>query len=169
MSRELPHSSGACDHAQAQCGSGNPDFPDCELCAASTTDYGGDEAGAAEAARHLLVNGLLRQYYVAQGKCPAGVARELFRLLSSSADQQVKAVFALQLIQLAQRCNPRPGVTGGDSGGFLMTRCRAARPVHVDCVWLPAACCCGVLMWLLTTCCALLTLPDVLNRWQRLL
>ena len=74
---------------QAQQDSASPSFPDCELCRASAADDDDDEAGAAEAARHLLVAGLLRQYYLARGACPAGVARELFRLLSSSTDQQV--------------------------------------------------------------------------------
>ena len=63
-------------------------------------DGAADEANAVEAARHLLVAGLLRQYYLAQGRCPAGVAQELFRLLSSSADQQVTAARMLQLTEL---------------------------------------------------------------------
>ena len=77
--------------AQAPLKCASPSFADCELCAASAADNDDvdDEAGAAEASRHLLVAGLLRQYYVARGTCPAGVAQELFRLLSSSPEPQV--------------------------------------------------------------------------------
>ena len=74
---------------QAERGSGEPVFSDCELCAASQADDGAADTGGTEAARHLLVTGLLRQYYLAQQTCPVGVAEELFRLLSSSADPQV--------------------------------------------------------------------------------
>ena len=82
-------------YSQAQRGPSGPAFSDCELCAASVPDDVTDVAGvAAEAARHLLVTGLLRQHYLARGTCPAGVAQELFRLLSLSADQQVKALRA---------------------------------------------------------------------------
>lgn len=83
------------DDTQVHSGSSHPDFSDCKLCAASATEDAADKAVAAEAARHLLVTGVLRQYYAAQGTCPAGVAQELFRLLSSSSDQQVGGVVSL--------------------------------------------------------------------------
>jgi len=84
-----------------QRGPSEPAFGDCELCAAAVPDDAADDAGAAaEAARHLLVAGLLRRHYLAQGTCPAGVAQELFRLLASSADQQVRNLQDLLTVHL---------------------------------------------------------------------
>ncbi len=128
-------SSRGVNHAQAQRGPSEPAFVDCELCAAAVSDDVADETGAAaEAARHLLVTGLLRQHYLAQGTCPAGVARELIRLLSSSADQQVRAAVMLRLAQHAER-------QGGSGSGPLVVG------LFGHCMWLQRVALAVILLW----------------------